>query len=525
MKSSVYKFGFIALVVFGFKGAFGQTLADVKQAEYNEQPDKALSTMRALVTKNPGDMELNFRAGLMYYQAGKKDSAQFYWNQGMKVDEKFNYNLAGLGLLALDNKNAEGAQDNFDKLENKGRSKDYKAYLFVGEAYASSANKNDDKAIENIKKASEVNPNDAEPYLVIAPIYLAKGDGGKAVTSYEYAIEKDPKQAYAYMKIGQIYMMSRNYEEALKHFTKSNEIDPNYAPVYRELGEFDYYAKKYADAAAMYKKYIDLSGTSVEKESRYASFLFLSKDYPKTISIIESIIQKDSSNAILSRLIGYSYFEQGKYQDAANYMQKFFTKVDTSKIIGSDYAYLGKSLAKIPGNDSIALVYLYKAIAADSTNDDLYTDLANTLMVQNKFLEAAQAYQKKMDVSRPNSQDNFLMGKAYYYAKEFGKADTAFGAVNDMQPTASVGYLWRARANAQLDPESDKGLALPYYQKFIELATDESRYKKELVEAYSYVGYYDYIKKDIPGAKAAWQKVKELDPENQQAIDFFKGIK
>ena len=82
---------------------------------------------------------------------------------------------------------------------------------------------------------------------------------------------------------------------------------------------------------------------------------------------------------------------------------------------------------------------------------------------------------------------------------------------------------------SNFDPESEQGLAQPFYEKFINLSsTDTSKFKKELIEAYSYLGYYFFIKNDKASSLENWLKVYALDPENAQAkraIDELKGTK
>jgi TPR repeat protein len=87
--------------------------------------------------------------------------------------------------------------------------------------------------------------------------------------------------------------------------------------------------------------------------------------------------------------------------------------------------------------------------------------------------------------------------------------------------------LWRARTNFQLDPKNEKWMALPYYQKVIELVKVEERAqggnKAMVIEAAKYLGEY-YTKstaKDIAKAKEYYTIVKELDPADKQAADFF----
>ncbi|MDX2002041.1 MAG: tetratricopeptide repeat protein [Chitinophagales bacterium] len=513
----------LSFIVLSTYYANAQSLADAQYAIWNEQPGKAKQILKTLLAANPTDAELNYRMGNLLFDEGKIDSAKMFYEKGIKPEDKTNYNFAGLGKIALKQGNTAGALEYFTKLTNKEKSKDAKAYLFAAEAYAK--NKQYEQAFIYFDKAIALDPNNAESYMLKGDVSLESGDAGKAITNYEYAIEKKPNFAPPLGKIGKIYMSSRNYQEAKNNLTKANAADPNYLPAIRDLAEYNHLFGREAEAAKLMKEYIDKSGrTDVDILSRYASFVFLSKDYANTITIIEDLMKRDVQNKVLARLIAYSYYEQGKYTEGLPYLEKFLASVDTSKIIASDYAYYGKLLAK-NAQDSLAIINLNKAIELDTADVDLFNDLAAIYNAQKKYLDMAQTYERKIAATKPNPQDYYQVGRGYYYGGQFAKADSAFAKVTEMQPTTGVTYIWRARSNAQLDPETTQGLALPHYQKFIELTTDTEKYKKELVEAYEYLGYYYFVKDDLTQSKAAWQKVKELDPTNTKADEFFKSLK
>ncbi len=515
---------FVTLFITFSQQLAAQSWADAQYAIWNEQPAKAKEIVKGLLVANPTNEEYNYRLGNLLYAEGKKDSAKIAYNKGIKPEDKTNYNFAGLAKLAFAENNTTAAAEYLLKLTTKDRSKDPKSYIFAGEAYF--AAKQYDNAIAAIKKSQDFDRKIVEAYLLLGDVYLAKKEAGTAISNYEWAYENQPNLPVAYNNIGKIYMMSRNYREALNHFEKANTLDPNFIPVYFELAEFNHYAKKPAESVKFMDEYLKRSGrTDVEALSRYASFVFLSGDYARTISLIEDLLRRDASNVILSRLIGYSYYEQEKYVEGLAQMDTFLAKVDSAKIIGSDYAYYGKLLNKT-GNDSLGIQYMNKALTLDSADATLYDDIANAYMAKKKYPEASAIYKRKIQALPPGTlQDYFQMGRSYYYAGNILSADSAFAKVVESGPTIALGYLWRGRTTSQLDPTSEQGLAFPHYSKFVELTTDAVKYKKELIEAYSYLGYYQYLKKDTAKATAAWQKVKELDPSNTQAEEYFKSLK
>jgi hypothetical protein len=71
---------------------------------------------------------------------------------------------------------------------------------------------------------------------------------------------------------------------------------------------------------------------------------------------------------------------------------------------------------------------------------------------------------------------------------------------------------------SNLDPETEQGLAKPHYEEFVKLTNGEKeKYKKELIEANTYLGYYFYLKGEREDAVKHWTEVKTLDPTNTQA--------
>jgi tetratricopeptide (TPR) repeat protein len=73
-------------------------------------------------------------------------------------------------------------------------------------------------------------------------------------------------------------------------------------------------------------------------------------------------------------------------------------------------------------------------------------------------------------------------------------------------------------------------LAKPFYEKFIELTVadpklDLKKSGKELIEAYKYLGDYNYtVSKDKAAAIGNFQKVIEIDPADKQAKDVMQGL-
>ncbi|HUM48441.1 MAG TPA: hypothetical protein PLD84_16025, partial [Chitinophagales bacterium] len=206
----------------------------------------------------------------------------------------------------------------------------------------------------------------------------------------------------------------------------------------------------------------------------------------------------------------------------------FFKKVDTARVLPSDYEYYAKLLAK-SGQDSLAILNFEEAIKLDSTKFPFYNDIGAIYFQQKKYHEASQAYQMKVDASKKDAtlQDYFNVGKSAYFAKEFMEADTAFASMSEMNKQWPISYFWRARVMTNLDnPDSAKGLAAPFYQQVIEKAmVDTNKYKKELMESYKYLGDINALNENYGAALYYYNKFMSLDPANVEVPKTVESVK
>jgi tetratricopeptide (TPR) repeat protein len=278
--------------------------------------------------------------------------------------------------------------------------------------------------------------------------------------------------------------------------------------------------KDYSKASEYYIKYIEKSEVTLEKQKRYASILYLNKEYEKAISNLEKIIQAEPDNASSIRIIAYSYLRLDSVEASKYYFQKLFA-LSGIEYLPTDYENYSDLLSKT-GNDSLALEYLLKITDLDSTRKDIYGKMSIIYFKNKNWDGVINSLNSKGDIT---AQEYFDLGKAYYFTQDYTNADSAFSILASRVPDLAVAYFWQARVKTNFDPESDSGLAKPYYEQFLQISNeDTSRFKKELIEAYSYLGYYYYLKEDNTNSKLYWQKVYALDPKNIQAIEALKSL-
>jgi tetratricopeptide (TPR) repeat protein len=230
-------------------------------------------------------------------------------------------------------------------------------------------------------------------------------------------------------------------------------------------------------------------------------------------------------------VLAYSYFSIDDSQNGIAAFDKYFQMTDPKEITSTDYDYLGKLQVKA-GNDSLAIENFKKAISLDSTRADLHGDIASLYFKNKKWDDAAKEYELKEKASGKPLKviEYYNLGQAYYKMSNFKMADTTYAKMIQLSPDQPIGYYYRALSNAQLDPESEQGLAKPHYERFIEVVTkmgpeQQAKFKNHLIEAYSYLGYFYYLKKDNATSRQYWTKVLELDPTDAKAKEALKALK
>ena len=408
--------------------------------------------------------------------------------------------------------------------------KESRVFIEAADALIHFKNHDFDKAkifLEQAKKIEAANP---EINILFGDIYSKLNNGTLVAQYYNEALEQDRTSVKSIVNKGRLYGRTGNREGAAEEFNNAIKINADYAPAHRELGEVYYQLGKLDLAKQEYRTYLDLSKNNCSARQQYAYFLYVSKDYVGALNEIKQIGQKCDQNSLkLLRVTAYCYYETKDSVNALKSAQKLFSKLTEEKTIVRDYEYYGKTLA-LNNMDSLAVDMLRKAYQMDNSRCDLLKEIYNCYDKLKKNSEAAAVlFEKIQNCKGATVADYFNMGRSWFFAGEFLKADSAFAKVNELSPKYASGYLWRAKANTRIDSTSALGMAKPYYEKYIEIAlgdtTATGKYKAGLIESYRYLSSYYYFQlKDRNKAKEFLRKILELDPADKDADDGIKGI-
>ncbi|WP_461074845.1 tetratricopeptide repeat protein [Spirosoma flavus] len=552
---------------------FGATMAtpilaqDVVQAAMKdveaERYTKAEQALTQLANSSP-TADNQFYLGYYFLRSGQIDKAKAAFDKGNAADSKNQLNNVGLAGVALAKKDRAGAKALIDGALAATKNKNQAVLIKAGEMYTISEQTNDPaEALRILQIADEKDKKneDAEIEMLMGDAYFLKNDGGNAITKYENAMQIRPNLAEANYKIGRLYLRGKNYAKAQEFFKLAIQNDPEFSPTYRAYADALANSRAYKSAAQNYELFIQKSGTTdPELLLDVARYKFLAEDYQGAIAYLDQLKGK-INNPIIDRMYGWAYAALGKNQESVESLNKFITS-SPQKVMYDDYKYLGRAQMQLntPEGDSLGILNLEKAATQDTT-ENLYREIAKTLYDNKKYDKAAAYYAKTItNDKKPQNNDYLWLGLAnYQYAPRIGRdssaapmdtaqirqmkemyylrADSAFAMMSQKIEADGkkypLAYYYRAGANYYAYPNDRmKGAAAaePLYLKFIEQAmapdsSDKTDYKKYLITSYKALAGFSILKKDDEKAKEYFNKVLELDPNDESVKKALEGPK
>jgi len=265
--------------------------------------------------------------------------------------------LCSLGMKIYDsdiNNNIFANKSFFSKPQDKNTEINQDENYYINIADGNEKDNQHESAIQNLKKALEVNPESFQAYLKLGLIHSNMGHNELALKNYKKALEINPDSAIVYQNMGVIYDRQGNYELAVKTYKKAISINPDLPEIYYNLAltyskTFDSdnaitYCQKAVNLKPDYKKYSLLGSLynskgdydnaalyyqkSVKTKPDYDIYSTLAeiyknkKAYPNAIEAYKGMIKLKPEEASNYIEIGDIYLSETKYDNAVTYYKK-----------------------------------------------------------------------------------------------------------------------------------------------------------------------------------------------------------
>jgi len=499
--------------------------AEIKNAERLTDQDKrkkAVEVLQKATETYPAAAQLFYHLGQAQLLAGDQAGAKSSFDKGVAANPKEPLNYVGQAHILILEKNGAQAKPLFDKAIGLGKKNVATLQAIAKADLADKAYRKD--ALPLLQKAKEISPTDFKTALLLGDYYLLENQGGSCASAYEDAEALNPSSGIPPYKHALLFMRTKNIPVVEEDLQKAIKIDPEFALAHKELGELYYLKKDGNKAVKHYEIYLGLTD-SPEKKAQFihAYYLFMARNFTKANEVFKPISEKADVTPSTLKFYARSLSEAGDLAESQKIFEKYLNSKDS--VDASDYTSYASLLLK-QKKDSLAAIAFQKSLNLDINQPSVHQTLIDYYFKAKRYNDCENACKAAIKIRKtPFFNDYFNLGRSLYLEHKYPQADSAFAKTIELQPKITLPYVWAARSKGAQDEELKDALAKPFYEKVIEIGeTDKEKNKKDLSDAYKYMGSYYMIKQDYKTAKGYWQKVLELYPEDENAKEAIKII-
>lgn len=388
--------------------------------------------------------------------------------------------------------------------------------------------------------ALKANKEYGPAYTLLGDLAARADDGNGAIQNYQQAIYFSPKEPEAYYKYATAYR-KLNPQEAISKLEELREQRPDIA-VDALIGRIHYSSNNFDEAINSFEK-VNLNAMEESDLTNYAMSLWFTQKYQKSLEVVQAGLKKMPRDAAFNRLAMFNCTDLKDYDNALVYADALFNKSDSAKFSYFDYTYYGNALSGAKKHTEA--IEMYKKALEQEFDDKtkragVIKQLAEGYKQNDDYENAINTYQEFLKTAeKPSPTDITGLAQLYtQYANTmegdarmamFKKAENVYDELEKAYPDAlEFATMWKARVNSYMDPETKDGLAKPFYEKLASIIEPRAEKDKadnaRLVECYRYLGYYNLLNNDKETSISYWNKILEIDPENQQAKQAIEAL-
>ncbi len=210
------------------------------------------------------------------------------------------------------------------------------------------------------------NPDDSEALFYLVALYAESAEYEKALELLSDYRKKHPDDVLAPFYQGKIYADLKLYNDAERYFKQALQIDPELADAWLSLGLIYEFTERREEAVKAYKKLLEIDDGDRQALERLGQLLVGDGDLDAALEIFKRLRKLGDVPASINIKIALIYFQQGKYQEAAEILEELHTEYPQKYRITF---YLASSLEALSKPDEALKLFL-----EIPETDDLFYD-------------------------------------------------------------------------------------------------------------------------------------------------------
>lgn len=320
-------------------------------------------------------------------------------------------------------------------------------------------------AIQNGRKAIELDPNQKEALILLSNIYAAAKQYDSSIVILEQAVGLDSTDVELYYKLARLYEPNKPLKAIETYEKITSIIGPDWnvlvrvAELYEKLGNLD-------EAVASIEKLVALDPANVGLQKILIEFYQRASKLDKAVETVDDILELTPDDLDARERKAQILILQGKWDLAAHEYDLILNEknvpLDIKIRIGASYfnrSLKDSSLIKITKE-------FFEKIDKDTTDWQIKMFLGAIALNEKDDSAAIKNFKIVTDLARWNVEAWIRLGGLYFDNKKFGEAVKVMEEAVDLFPDDFTVNLILGLSLAQLDKHLE---AKPYLKKSVEL--------------------------------------------------------
>ena len=399
------------------------------------------------------------------------------------------------------------AQQKYDEASKFIRNKEYSKALTIAQDYLN--HDSTDIAIKILVDLSTNNQNNPKVYEALGDAYNKMGVLELSISDYQKAEKLDSLSTIIKFKLAKSFEKQKSYTDAANKYLQVISLDSTYSQAYYDLGTLLYYAKQYPNASFYLEKYLTFDNKKYDAYFFAARSLFLMQNFPQAIEITQKGLSVFPNDVKLERIEALSLAYNKNFSEAL----KVFAVVPDSLFSATDFSTVGSEL-QAAKQDSVAIIYLTKALAKDSSLTELNQEIANMYLSTGKYEQAIVYYDRRIKADSTSVSSYVNKSLCYLQMQNYDSAKTALEQAINIKSDYMPALTWLARTDQYMRNDA---AAADVYTKILKItAGKEDQFKNEVGEANGFFGYTNLVKKKYKDAIESLKTALSYTPNSAQ---------
>jgi tetratricopeptide (TPR) repeat protein len=408
----------------------------------------------------------------------------------------------------------------------------------LGMAVLQDRAKQPEQAERSFKKAAELGPKAMDAQLDLGRFYLSHSRMPEAEQQFKHAIEVDPKDPTPRIDYARLLKMEGKETEA-EAFLRQTKIDlPDNSEAYRMLGDFYFGSGNLSKAMEEYGVLYGEHPKDIQVKRNYVQLLILNNRLDEAAKLNNELLKTNAKDVDALVYRGQVQLAQNDSAGAVDSLQQAI-KIDSNNAVA--HYWLGRAFG-MRHNDAQAESELRAAVELRPALTDAQRALAD-IETRRGDVDALTQTARQIISSAPDAPDGYLylglveMSRQKYSEAEQDMLHASRVAPKNPAPYVQLGNLHlRQKQYAEAiksyqqaldrNPESTDGLRGLMNTYIVQKQLDQAivAARTQIAKSPNTSGFYDLLgsalfqKKDFNGAETAFRKAVELDANNSDAL-------